>query len=78
MGNHPENDRGRLGHTGESWPNWLKKDDGNKDVGNEDPASGPVTRWGNHRWEDVGGYYRLDHGPKGPADKPYFTTPELD
>jgi hypothetical protein len=61
-------------------PNWLKKDDRNKDVGNEHPASGPLWRWGNYRWKEVAGsgYYRLEHGPTGPADKPYFASPELD
>jgi hypothetical protein len=62
------------------WPNWLRKDKGNKDVGNGDPASGPVWRWGNYRWKEVAGsgYYRLEHGPTGPADKPYFGTHTLD
>jgi hypothetical protein len=66
-----------------TWPNWLKKDRNDKGLGNENPASGPVTRWGNYRWGAVdtvfgGTQYRLEHGPTGPADKPYFETAGLD
>jgi hypothetical protein len=60
-------------------PKWLEKDTGDKSVGNEDPVSGPITRWGNWRMGDsYGGYYRLEIGPTGPANKPYLTTPKLD
>lgn len=68
-----------------SWPNWLKKDPKFKELGDEDPASGPVTRWGNYRsgavklrFLKLDNYYRLEHGPTGPIDKPYFRTPGLD
>jgi hypothetical protein len=66
-----------------NWPNWLRKDEKNRGVGNDDPASGPVTRWGNYRMGAVntvfgGTQYRLSHGPTGPADKPCFTTTGLD
>lgn len=61
-----------------TWPNWLKKDKGGKSVGNTNPASGPVTRWGNEPRGKVAGYWRLANGPTGPADKPCFVTPELD
>jgi hypothetical protein len=72
-----------------TWPMWLKKDTADRQVGNEDPASGPVYRWGNKKME-VGGPVAalgravddsvivLDDGPIGPADKDYFDTPELD
>ncbi len=64
----------------EGWPNWLKKDSRNKSDGNTDPTSGPVWRWGNYRQGHVAviGQYRLNHGPTGPIDKPYFGTPQLD
>lgn len=62
-----------------TWPNWLKKDGGDKRIGNEDPASGPVTHWGNRKskrgWF---GHWRLTDGIVGPVDKPEFTTRELD
>ena len=68
-----------------TWPKWLEKDTRGRSVGNEDPASGPVTKWGNYRAVGVLKYlllgkrqYRLEHGPTGPADKPYFRTPALD
>ncbi len=66
-----------------TWPTWLRKDRKDKGLGNEDPASGPVTRWGNYRSGAVntvfgGTQYRLEHGPTGPADKPYFETPGLE
>ena len=67
----------RLGPKG-TWPNWLKKETRDPNVGNEDPASGPVWRWGNFRRGGVAGNYRLEHGPTGPIGKPYFGTPELD
>lgn len=60
------------------WPKWLDKDTRNENLGNEDPASGPVTRWGNYQRGSVAGYWRLANGPTGPADKPYFETVELD
>jgi len=61
-----------------TWPTWLKKGAADRDVGSEDPASGPVWRWGNYRRGEQAGYYRLAHGPTGPADKPYLTTRALD
>jgi hypothetical protein len=62
-----------------TWPNWLKKCTGDKNQGNTDPNSGPVWRWGNFQWGGPHfGQYRLEHGPTGPIDKPYFGTPQLD
>lgn len=65
-----------------TWPNWLQEGGRNRSLGNEDPASGPIRRWGTYRDGPVGvgemKYYRLEHGPTGPVDKPYFTTPGLD
>ncbi|MBM4039112.1 MAG: DUF946 domain-containing protein, partial [Planctomycetes bacterium] len=61
-----------------TWPRWLEHDTGNRNTGSNDPASGPVGRWGNRAWDKWFGYYRLDQGPKGPADKPYWETQALD
>jgi len=68
-----------------TWPKWLDQDTRDKNLGNQDPASGPVWRWGNYRSGGVRKYglvgekqYRLEHGPTGPADKPYFATADLD
>ena len=61
-----------------NWPTWLKKDTGDRNVGNENPASGPVWRWGNYQRGKIAGQYRLTDGPTGPADKPYLRTQALD
>lgn len=69
-----------------SWPTWMEKDNSSQAMGGQDPASGPVYRWGNSRMGKVkyppfrkkDYYYRLVDGPVGPVDKGYWNTPELD
>lgn len=72
-----------LGATWEGmWPNWLKGDTGDPNVGGSDPASGPVYRWGNHHMGTLAPFtdseYELVDGPTGPANKNYLETPGLD
>jgi hypothetical protein len=77
-----------------TWPNWLKKDNGDKSVGDAYPGSGPVTHWGNPKagrvyapknwkiWEkkfwSPTYEWRLTDGVPGPVDKPEFGTMKLD
>ena len=58
------------GLNGTAWPAWMSTD--YSDPGTGDPAvpgNGPIYRWGNPKWGEVFGNYRLTDGPTGPAAK---------
>lgn len=59
---------------GATWPVWMSKDYNDPSIGNADPASGPIYRWGNSEWGCVDFFgerlaCRLEDGPTGPVDK---------
>ena len=53
-----------------AWPKWLEKDTGDRKVGNEDPASGPVTSWGNPAQGQVFGAHGWTRAPSGLPTSP--------
>jgi hypothetical protein len=61
----------KMGLGDATWPVWMSKDYDNGSIGNTDPASGPIYRWGNDEWDcnSTFGFCRLDKGPTGPVDK---------
>jgi hypothetical protein len=57
---------------GSTWPIWMSADHHDFSLGNQDPTSGPIFRWGNppdgcYGWPI--NYCRLETGPTGPVDK---------
>jgi hypothetical protein len=67
------NAQARLSPAGD-WPLWMSRNYSDPGIGNSDPASGPIYRWGNGECGSVFGYCRLCDGPTGPVDKGVWTA----
>jgi hypothetical protein len=61
------------------WPNWLVSvNDVGNGIGDEDPWSGPIWRWGTEKFECWFGACRMTVGPTGPVDKGLWSSDVLD
>jgi len=64
------------------WPNWLVSvSEVGNEVGNEDPWTGPIFRWGTDEFgcdDPFGGACRMTKGPSGPVDKGLWTSDVVD
>jgi len=61
------------GLSGRDWPLWMGNDFADPGIGNpEDPASGPIYRWGNiiRQVNFSDNIWKLDRGPTGPISNP--------
>lgn len=52
-----------------AWPVWMSKNYGDPSIGDANPSSGPIYRWGNVEDGSFAGQCRLCDGPTGPVDK---------
>lgn len=61
----------KMGLGGSTWPVWMSGDYGNPSLGDSNPASGPIYRWGNYErgCDAISGSCRLEDGPTGPVSK---------
>jgi CSLREA domain-containing protein len=66
----------KLGLSGSTWPVWMSKDYDDPLIGDSNPASGPIYRWGNDEREcnSLFGQCILESGPTGPVDKGVWDT----
>ena len=67
------------------WPVWMSNDFTNPGCDffqnpncDQDPSIGAIYRWGNPKWDEVFGYYRLEDGPTGPVSKGVMTSIRLE
>ncbi len=67
----------KVGLGSSAWPVWMSKNYRDQSVGDANPSSGPIYRWGNQKWGSVFGQYRLADGPTGPVDKSVWDNPIL-
>jgi hypothetical protein len=67
------------GLAGNAWPLWMDPDYNNPALGGNNPASGPIFRWGN---DEMGtcmfGECQLNPGPTGPVSKPVWDNEWLE
>jgi len=62
-----------------TWPLWMDLEYNDHTLGDSDPASGPIWRWGNPEMEQCPfGYCWLVDGPTGPVDKDLWDDLILD